>query len=41
MRVRPLLPNEIGKEEIIYYPDSKDPSLESIRIADGQHLIES
>ena len=35
------MPKEYGKEEIIYYPDSSDPSLQSIRIADGQHLIES
>ena len=33
--------NELHKEEIVYYPNSKDPSLQSIRIADGQHMIES
>jgi len=25
----------LHKEEIVYYPNSKDPSLQSIRIADG------
>ena len=29
------------KEEIVYYPESNDFNLETIRIADGQHLIES
>jgi hypothetical protein len=29
------------KEEIVYYPESNDYNLEAIRIADGQHLIES
>ena len=29
------------KEEIVYYPDSSDPNLQAIRIADGQHYIES
>lgn len=27
IRVRPLLQNELHKEEIIYYPESKDPTL--------------
>ena len=27
IRVRPLLQNELHKEEIVYYPNSKDPSL--------------
>lgn len=35
IRVRPLLQNELHKEEIVYYPESKDPSLQSIRLADG------
>lgn len=41
IRVRPLLQHELMKDEIVYYPESKDPSLQAIRIADGQHLIES
>jgi len=28
-------------EEIVFYPESNDPSLMGIRIADGQHMIES
>ena len=28
IRVRPLLPHEQLKEEIVYYPESKDPSLQ-------------
>lgn len=35
IRVRPLLPHEVMKEEIVYYPDSSDPNLQAIRIADG------
>ena len=35
IRVRPLLKNELHKEEIVYYPESKIPSLQSIRLADG------
>ena len=41
IRVRPLLQHEQYKDEIVFYPDSKDPTLQGIRIADGQHLIES
>ena len=41
IRVRPLLPTEVGRNEIIYYPESSDPSLMTLRIADGQHLVES
>ena len=35
------MPNEIGADEIVYYPDPSDPNLEAIRLADGQHYIES
>lgn len=35
IRVRPLLENERFADEIVYYPDSADPSLQSIRLADG------
>lgn len=28
IRVRPLLPHELMKEEIVYYPEGKDPSLQ-------------
>ena len=31
----------MGREEIVYYPECQDPSLKTIRIADGQHLVES
>ena len=27
IRVRPLLPYELNKDEIVYYPETKDPSL--------------
>ena len=29
------------KEEIVYYPESNELNLQALRIADGQHLIES
>lgn len=41
IRVRPLLPHEGAREEIVYYPDNASGSLQSIRIADGQHYIDS
>lgn len=41
IRVRPLLQHEFGKEEIIYYPDNEGSGLVTIRVADGQHYIES
>lgn len=41
VRVRPLLEAEKFAEEVAYYPDSNDPQLEAIRLADGQHYIES
>jgi hypothetical protein len=41
VRVRPLLSHEFSKEEIIYYPKLDQGNLEGIRIADGQHLVES
>lgn len=28
IRVRPLLQHELMKDEIVYYPESKDPSLQ-------------
>ena len=41
VRVRPLLPREYGKDEVVYFPSEVQPNLEGIKIADGQHLIES
>lgn len=43
VRVRPLLPREMAKDEVVYYP-TQGPSndgLEGIKVADGQHMIES
>ena len=41
VRVRPLLEAEKLAEEVAYFPDSNDPQLQAIRLADGQHYIES
>lgn len=41
IRVRPLLRTETGRDELVYYPECADPNLMTIRIADGQHLVES
>ena len=41
VRVRPLLPREMAKEEVVYYPSNNTDNLEGIKVADGQHLIES
>lgn len=41
VRVRPLLSHEQNCDEVVYYPNQNDPSLQPIRIADGQHLVES
>lgn len=38
--MRPLLPHELHKDEVIYYPQSDGP-LEGIKVADGQHLVET
>ncbi len=39
IRVRPLLPNELMKDEIVYYPEQTDitkaEGLQAIRLADG------
>jgi hypothetical protein len=40
VRVRPLLRHEKMKDEVIYYPASEG-ELMGIRVADGQHLVES
>lgn len=42
VRVRPVLPREMAKEEVVYFPTqtAKD-HLEGIKIADGQHMVES
>lgn len=42
VRVRPLLPKEMTREEVVYYPSqTSGDGLEGIKIADGQHMIES
>ena len=41
VRVRPLLPREMAKDEVVYFPSSNTGGLEGIKIADGQHMIES
>ena len=42
VRVRPLLPREMAKEEVVYFPSApQGERLEGIKIADGQHMIES
>ena len=41
IRVRPLLPHELHKDEVVYYPVNEEGGLEGIKIADGQHLVES
>ena len=42
VRVRPVLGHERAKDEVVYYPASADADgLEGIKVADGQHLIES
>ena len=42
VRVRPLLPREMAKDEVVYYPQQNgNDNLEGIKVADGQHLIES
>jgi len=41
IRVRPLLHHEQMMEEIVYYPDANEEQLQAIRIADGQHYVES
>jgi hypothetical protein len=41
IRVRPLLPHELGREEGICYPEHENPDLMTVRVADGQHYIES
>ena len=46
VRVRPLLPHEMAKDEVVYYPTqggghSSNDHLEGIKVADGQHMIES
>jgi len=39
IRVRPLLPNELMKDEIVYYPEQTEitraEGLQAIRLADG------
>ena len=40
IRVRPVLPHERTRDEVIYFPTTNDV-LEGIKVADGQHLIES
>ena len=39
IRVRPVLSHERAKDEVVYFPASNH--LEAIKVADGQHLIES
>lgn len=34
VRVRPLLPHERSKDEVVYYPENGN-SLQKIKIADG------
>jgi hypothetical protein len=41
IRVRPLLQHELTADEVVYFPDSNDPQLQAIRLADGQHYIDS
>ena len=42
IRVRPLLGHERMSDEIVYYPECPpSSSLQAIRLADGQHYIES
>jgi len=36
-----MLPRELGKDEVVYYPTQESSNLDGIKIADGQHLIES
>ena len=35
VRVRPLLPHERSKDEVVYYPETSNNSLQTIKIADG------
>ena len=41
MRVRPMLQRELGRDEVVYFPSDNTSRLEGIKVADGQHLIES
>ena len=44
VRVRPLLPREMAKDEVVYFPSqntNSNDNLEGIKVADGQHMIES
>ncbi|CDW78383.1 kinesin motor domain containing protein [Stylonychia lemnae] len=41
IRVRPTLPFEQHKKEVVYYPQFQEGVLETIKIEDGLHLIES
>ena len=42
VRVRPVLPHERAKDEVVYFPQNNDnDGLEGVKVADGQHLIES
>ena len=36
-----MLPHERSRDEVVYYPSSTAEGLEGIKVADGQHLIES
>ena len=37
-----MLPKEFAKDEVVYFPSNSSPDkLEGIKIADGQHMIES
>ena len=52
VRVRPLLPHELHRQEVVYYPPKSDQQplevlntfhliFKGIKVADGQHLVES
>ena len=52
IRVRPLLPHEAYKDEVIYYPGFEEGPLEvrinlmkeaisQLKVANGQHMVES
>ena len=36
-----MLPHERSRDEVVYFPSSNKGELEGIKVADGQHLIES
>ena len=36
-----MLPRERSRDEVVYFPSSTSGNLEGIKVADGQHLIES